>query len=139
MKTKTLIAAACAAFCSAAIAAKIDADWCTVEFPEQWNFREETKGFDVTVTLKKGAPTEGNWLQPHLHWMKAGGYGGFQAWQNPVKKPVVGKTYRFHYKPKVDEDKVHRFIELEAEYLIESRANPFRLIDKPISVDVILL
>jgi hypothetical protein len=79
MKTKTLIAAACAAFCSAAIAAKIDADWCTVEFPEQWNFREETKGFDVTVTLKKGAPTEGNWLQPHLLWMRKAGFGGFQA------------------------------------------------------------
>ena len=109
MKTKTLIAAACAAFCSAAIAAKIDADWCTVEFPEQWNFREETKGFDVTVTLKKGAPTEGNWLQPHLLWMRKAGFGGFQAWQNPRKKLEVGKPYTFHYNPKVNEDEVDRY------------------------------
>ena len=109
MKTKTLLAAACAAFCSAAIAAKIDADWCTVEFPEQWNFREETKGFDVTVTLKKGAPTEGNWLQPHLLWMRKAGFGGFQAWQNPRKKLEVGKPYTFHYNPKVNEDEVDRY------------------------------
>ena len=98
------------ALVSAATAAVKELDWATFEYPDAWDYRApDTKGFDVKVTLKKAAPISGNWLQPHLHWMTAGGYGGFQQWSNPIKNPQVGKTYTFHYKPKVDEDKVHRY------------------------------
>ena len=93
-----------------AFGATTETEWAMFEYPDEWNFRApDDKGFDVVVTLKEGAPIAGNWLQPHLHWMKLMGYGGFQAWQNPIKKPVVGKPYKFHYKPKVDEDEVHRY------------------------------
>jgi hypothetical protein len=88
-----------------------EADWATFEYPDEWNYRDPAnKGFDVKVTLKEGAPLkEGVWLQPHLHWMRLMGYGGFQQWANPVKKPEVGKTYTFHYNPKVEEDEVNRY------------------------------
>ena len=89
--------------------AVLEGKWCTLEYPDPWNYREETKGFDVKVTIKEGAPVEGCWLQPHLHWMRLMGYGGFQAWVNPIKKPEVGKTYKFHYNPKVNEDDVNRY------------------------------
>ena len=96
--------------CGLARGATTETDWATFTYPDEWDFRAAgDKGFDVTVTLKEGAPIEGNWLQPHLHWMRLAGYGGFQAWQNPVKKPVVGKPYTFHYKPKVNEDEVNRY------------------------------
>ena len=95
---------------SVAFGAKTETDWATFEYPDEWNFRApDDKGFDVIVTLKEGAPIAGNWLQPHLHWMKLMGYGGFQQWANPIKNPVAGKPYKFHYKPKVNEDEVHRY------------------------------
>jgi hypothetical protein len=100
-----------AAFAAATLlasGARKETDWCVVEYPEQWDYRAETKGFDVVVTLKEGAPIEGNWLQPHLFWMRKAGFGGFQQWANPKKNPEVGKPYKFHYKPKV-KDEVDRY------------------------------
>ena len=94
---------------SCSFGAILEGKWCTLEYPDPWNYREETKGFDVKVTIKEGAPVEGCWLQPHLHWMRLMGYGGFQSWVNPIKKPEVGKTYKFHYNPKVNEDDVNRY------------------------------
>ena len=110
MNLKHLLLAALAACSTGLFAKTTETDWATFEYPDLWDFRApDDKGFDVIVTLKEGAPIEGNWLQPHLHWMKLMGYGGFQQWANPIKKPVVGKPYKFHYKPKVNEDEVHRY------------------------------
>ena len=103
MKLKTILLTLAATAAAFANAATIDGKWCTIEYPDQWNYREETNGFEIKVTLKPSAPVEGAWLQPHLHWMRLMGYGGFQAWQNPVRKPEVGKTYKFRYNPKVNE------------------------------------
>ena len=110
MNLKLTFLAALAVCGSNLLGATKEFDWATFEFPDEWNYRAEgDKGFDVLVTLKPGAPIEGCWLQPHLHWMKLMGYGGFQSWQNPIKKLEIGKTYKFHYKPKVDEDVVNRY------------------------------
>ena len=109
MKLKTILLTLAATAAAFANAATLDGKWCTIEYPDQWNYREETNGFEIKVTLKPSAPVEGAWLQPHLHWMRLMGYGGFQAWQNPVRKPEVGKTYKFRYNPKVNEDDVNRY------------------------------
>lgn len=109
MKIKTILMTLAAAAAAFANGATLDGKWCTIEYPDQWNYREETKGFEILVTLKPSAPVEGAWLQPHLHWMRLMGYGGFQAWQNPVRKPEAGKTYKFRYNPKVNEDEVNRY------------------------------
>ncbi len=106
---RILVSMSLAATCAALSAATFEGKWCTLEYPEHWNYREQTSGFEIKVTIKPGAPVAGAWLQPHLHWMRVMGYGGFQAWQNPVRKPEVGKTYKFRYNPKVNEDDVHRY------------------------------
>ena len=100
-----------ALLCATMIAnAKItDTDWCTIESPDSWDYLKDTKGFDVIVTLKEGAPMDGNWLQAHLHWMRLMGYGGYGGWKPPMKKLQAGKPYKFHYSPKVDEGETHRF------------------------------
>ena len=110
MKTavKLLVAAV---VCAAGVAnAKItDTDWASIETPDVWDYNKDPNGFDVVVTLKEGAPIDGNWLQVHLHWMKINGYGGFSNWQPPKKKLEAGKPYKFHYKPKVEEGETHRY------------------------------
>ena len=79
MNLKHLLLAALAACSTGLFAKTTETDWATFEYPDLWDFRApDDKGFDVIVTLKEGAPIEGNWLQPHLHWMKLMGYGGFQ-------------------------------------------------------------
>ena len=66
--------------CGLARGATTETDWATFTYPDEWDFRAAgDKGFDVTVTLQEGAPIEGNWLQPHLLWMRKAGFGGFQA------------------------------------------------------------
>ncbi len=109
MKAKLYFMAAFTVAAISTFAAKTETEWCVIEYPDVWDFRKETKGFDVTVTLKPGAPVKGNWLQPHLFWMRKAGFGGFTGWQNPKKTPEIGKPYKFHYNPKVNEDEVHRY------------------------------
>ena len=97
-------------FVAASTSAKTqDTDWCTIEYPEVWDYLKAPGGFDVVVTLKPSAPIADNWLQVHLHWMKVDAYGGFSKWFPPVKKLAAGKPYKFHYQPKVEEGETHLF------------------------------
>ena len=102
---RKIILAAAAAAAVSVFGRTVDCEFAKIECPESWDPRTETKGFDVRVTLKDGAPLkEGINLNAHLHWMRVNGYGGFAKWMMPIKKPQVGKEYKLHYCPKFDED-----------------------------------
>ena len=85
---RKIILAAAAAAAVSVFGRTVDCEFAKIECPESWDPRTETKGFDVRVTLKDGAPLkEGINLNAHLHWMRVNGYGGFAKWMMPIKKP----------------------------------------------------
>ncbi|MGN0854201.1 MAG: hypothetical protein ACI4R9_01625 [Kiritimatiellia bacterium] len=77
----------------------VEAPWATIEYPRQWD-PATGKGFTVKVNIKKNAeiPPQAE-VTTYLDWFRAGGYGGFAAWQ-PGKKAEPGKTYTFNFHPK---------------------------------------
>ncbi len=73
--------------------------WLTAKVPVQ-----VAAGQEFTVELTLNDPPQNMKIAAHLHWNKASGFGGFNAWGGLPKDVQGGGPYTFTFKPEDKED-----------------------------------
>ena len=89
-----VVAVACAA--GVANAKITDTDWASIETPDVWDYNKDPNGFDVVVTLKEGAPIDGNFIARKTIERKTS--KNFQVFFN--KKEVFSTNYSKKFEKK---------------------------------------